>query len=91
MAKFTVQVEYLMPVYQHVQVEAKNIKEACEKALEIAADDWSRAEHDYDGSTATYITGVVRGHFDNIYEPGAKGCKFAITYGRKPVVKELLT
>jgi hypothetical protein len=72
MAKFTVQVEYLLPVYKHVQVDAKNIKEACEKALET---DWSNEEHDFDTSTREYVTGIVRGHHPDIYVPGVRGCR----------------
>lgn len=59
MAKFTVQVEYLLPVYKNVVVEADSVEEACEKALQH--DDWANAEEDYTSAGPDMIAAVEEG------------------------------
>jgi len=60
MAKtYTVQVEYLLPVYKNVVVEAENEEEACQKALEDEG--WGDAEECVDGSSPTYVVGIDEG------------------------------
>ena len=47
MPKFVIERQYLVPMYQHIVVEAYNLEEACEKA---ASDDidWDTQEMDCD-------------------------------------------
>ncbi len=49
---WTVQVEYLVPVYKNVTVEASSMEEAIDKAL--GDDDWDNSTNCYDGCSDTY-------------------------------------
>jgi hypothetical protein len=55
MLKFVIERQYLVPMYQHVVVEAENLEEACVKAI---SDDihWDTQEMDCDSARATTIT-----------------------------------
>ena len=57
MPRYIVERQYLLPVYQHIIVEADNVGAACKKAVEH--DDWESSEKDYDGSLPTTITRIV--------------------------------
>lgn len=57
--QFTVERAYLVPVYQHVTVEAEDAAEACRIALDH--DDWDSQIADYESARATYIDGVWQG------------------------------
>ena len=59
MAKFTVQIEYLLPVYLNVNVEAATAKEAAEIALQT--DNWDGAEQSFDGCSDTYVASIWSG------------------------------
>jgi hypothetical protein len=55
MPSFVIERQYLVPMYQHIVVEAKNLEEACKKA--ISGDtDWDTQEMDCDSARATSIT-----------------------------------
>jgi hypothetical protein len=61
---YTVEVEYLVPVYVQVQVEAENELGACNKAEQLELEDptfFDGQEEDFDNSSATYVNGVWEG------------------------------
>jgi len=55
MPKFVIERQYLVPMYQHIVVEAENLEEACKKG---SSDDisWDSQEMDWDSARATTIT-----------------------------------
>jgi hypothetical protein len=55
MPKFVIERQYLVPMYQHIVVEAENLDEACKKAVTDDID-WDTQEMDSDGSRATTLT-----------------------------------
>jgi len=55
MPKFVIERQYLVPMYQHIVVEAENLKEACKKAISDDID-WDTQEMDSDSARATTIT-----------------------------------
>ena len=55
MPKFVIERQYLVPMYQHIIVEADNLEEACEKA-DSDDIDWDTQEMDCDSARATTIT-----------------------------------
>jgi hypothetical protein len=57
MPKFVIERQYLVPMYQHIVVEAENLEEACRKGISDDID-WDTQEMDSDGSRGTTITSV---------------------------------
>jgi hypothetical protein len=57
MAKFVIERQYLVPMYQHIVVEADNLAEACKKGSSDDID-WDSQEMDSDNARATTITGA---------------------------------
>jgi hypothetical protein len=55
MPKFVIERQYLVPMYQHIVVEAENLEEACVKAISDDID-WDTQEMDSDSARATTIT-----------------------------------
>ena len=55
MPKFVIERQYLVPMYQHIVVEANNLEEACKKAISDDMD-WDTQEMDSDSARATTIT-----------------------------------
>jgi hypothetical protein len=57
MPKFVVERQYLVPMYQHIVVEAETIEAACELAV---SDDiaWDSQEMDCDNARATTLTAI---------------------------------
>ena len=55
MPKFVIERQYLVPMYQHIVVEADNLEEACKKAISDDID-WDTQEMDSDSARATTIT-----------------------------------
>jgi hypothetical protein len=55
MPKFVIERQYLVPMYQHIVVEAENLEEACKKAIGDDID-WDTQEMDCDSARATTIT-----------------------------------
>ena len=49
MPKFVIERQYLVPMYQHVVVEAETLEEACEKGISDDID-WDTQEMDCDGA-----------------------------------------
>lgn len=76
MPKYTIERQYLMPVYQHVVVEAASPREACEIALGIhptvPEPEWTNDQYDVECSYPTEITRMVEGEADDPYQDGAK-------------------
>jgi len=58
MPKYVVERQYLLPVYQHLVIEADTIEEACEKAIDH--NDWEDAVDDGNGARPTTINAVKR-------------------------------
>ena len=55
MPKYVIERQYLVPMYQHIVVEAENLEEACKKAISDDID-WDTQEMDCDGARATTIS-----------------------------------
>jgi hypothetical protein len=55
MPKFVIERQYLVPMYQHIVVEAQNLEEACKKGISDDID-WDTQEMDCDGARATTLT-----------------------------------
>src|SRR6266852_9573878 len=55
MPKFVIERQYLVPMYQHIAVEAESLEEACKNGI---SDDihWDTQEMDSDGARRTTIT-----------------------------------
>jgi hypothetical protein len=55
MPKFVIERQYMVPMYQHILVEAENLEMACEMAVSDDID-WDTQEMDCDSARATTIT-----------------------------------
>ena len=55
MPKFVIERQYLVPMYQHIAVEAESLEEACKKGISDDID-WDTQEMDSDSARATTIT-----------------------------------
>ena len=55
MPKFVIERQYLVPMYQHIVVEAETLDEACKKGVSDDID-WDTQEMDSDGFRATTLT-----------------------------------
>jgi hypothetical protein len=54
MPKFVIERQYLVPMYQHIVVEAENLEMACKMAVSHDID-WDTQEMDCDSARATTI------------------------------------
>lgn len=54
--KYAIERQYLLPVYQHLVIEAQTADEACRKALDH--DEWEGAMEDIDTARETVITAL---------------------------------
>ena len=61
MPMFTVERSYLVPVYQHVTVEAAGVTAACTAALDEAAHPWDNDKVDFESARETTVTGAWTG------------------------------
>ena len=61
MPMFTVERSYLVPVYQHVTVEADDVATACTAALDEDAHPWDNDKVDYESARETTVTGAWTG------------------------------
>ncbi|MGN8119194.1 hypothetical protein [Labrys sp. 22185] len=59
MATFTVERTYLVPVFQHVVVEATSAEEAMRVALDD--DNWDSSKLDYNACRAEFVSGAWEG------------------------------
>ncbi len=55
MPKFVIERQYLVPMYQHIIVEAETLEAACKKGISDEID-WDTQEMDCDSARATSIT-----------------------------------
>ena len=55
MPKFVIERQYLVPMYQHIAVEAESLEEACKKGISDDID-WDTQEMDSDSARRTTIT-----------------------------------
>ena len=66
MPRYVIERQYLLPVYEHLLIEAPNFETACREALDEIAHPWSEnakmisrtRAHDDNGSGRTARTGV---------------------------------
>ena len=57
MPKFVIERQYLVPMYQHIAVEAESLEEACKTGTSDDID-WETQEMDSHGARRTTITSV---------------------------------
>jgi hypothetical protein len=57
MPKFVIEGQYLVPMFQHIVVEAETLEEACKKGISDDID-WDTQEMDCDGARKTALTFV---------------------------------
>ena len=57
MPKFVIERQYLVPMYQHIVIEAEHLEEACKKGISDDID-WDTQEMDSDGARRTTITSI---------------------------------
>jgi len=55
MPKFVIERQYLVPMYQHIVVEANNLEETCKKGISDDID-WGTQEMDCDSARVATIT-----------------------------------
>jgi hypothetical protein len=58
MTIFTIERSYLVPVYEHVTVEADDVAEACTAALDEDTHPWENDKVDYESARGTAVTGA---------------------------------
>ena len=75
--KYAIERQYLLPIYQHLAIEAETAEEACRKALDH--DDWDGAMEDIDTARETVITALRP-----IPEEGEIDDLGSFLYGEKP-------
>jgi hypothetical protein len=82
MPKFVIERQYLVPMYQHIAIEAENLEEACTKAVSDDID-WDTQEMDCDSARATTITEakvIPEGYDLDHFQPAACAAAIASMY-----------
>jgi hypothetical protein len=59
MPRYIIERQYLLPVYQHLAVEAPDLDTVCREALDDGEHDWEDAQEDYESSGPTTIVSAV--------------------------------
>ena len=59
MPRYIIERQYLLPVYQHLAVEAPDLQAACREALDDGEHDWEDAQEDYESSRPATIVSAV--------------------------------
>ena len=59
MRRYIIERQYLLPVYQHLAVEAPDLESACREELDDGEHDWEDAQEDYESSRPTTIVSAV--------------------------------
>jgi hypothetical protein len=59
MPRYIIERQYLLPVYQHLALDAPDLDAACREALDDGEHDWEDAQEDYEGSRATTIVFAI--------------------------------
>jgi hypothetical protein len=74
MPNWTFERQYLIPIYQHLVIEAETLDDACRIALgnhpTIAEPFWDGAKEDFDSARPTAVTMIVPGAHDNPHDGG---------------------
>jgi hypothetical protein len=56
---YIIERQYLLPVYQHLALEAPDLEAACREALDDSEHDWKDAQEDYESSRPTVIVSAI--------------------------------
>jgi len=59
MPRYVIERQYLLPVYQHLAVEAPDLESACRDALDDGEHDWKDAQEDYESTRPTTIVSAI--------------------------------
>jgi hypothetical protein len=59
MPRYIIERQYLLPVYQHLALEAPDLESAYREALDDTKHDWEDAQEDYESSRPTTITSAI--------------------------------
>ena len=59
MPRYIIERQYLLPVYQHLALDASDLDSACREALDDGEHDWEDAQEDYEGSRLTTIVSAI--------------------------------
>ena len=59
MPRYVIERQYLLPVYQHLALDAPDLDAACREALDDGEHDWEDAQEDYEGSRPTTIISAI--------------------------------
>ena len=59
MPRYIIERQHLLPVYQHLTIEAPDLDTACREALDDSEHDWEDAQEDYESSRPTTIVSAV--------------------------------
>ena len=59
MPHYMLERQYLLPVYQHLALEAPDLDTACREALDDVEHDWQDAREDYESSRPRTIVSAV--------------------------------
>jgi hypothetical protein len=59
MPRYIIERQYLLPVYQHLALEAPDLDTACREALDDGEHDWEDAQEDYESSRPATIVCTV--------------------------------
>ena len=59
MPRYIIERQYLLPVYQHLAIEAPDLDTACREALDDSEHDWKNAREDYESSRPATIVSAI--------------------------------
>ena len=59
MPRYIIERQYLLPVYQHLAIEAPDLDTACREALDDGEHDWENAQEDYESSRPATIVSAI--------------------------------
>jgi hypothetical protein len=59
MPRYIIERQYLLPVYQHLAIEAPDLDTACREALDDSEHDWENAQEDYESSRPATIVSAI--------------------------------
>jgi hypothetical protein len=59
MPRYIIERQYLLPVYQHLALDALDLEAACREALDDGEHDWEDAQEDYEDSRPTTIVSAI--------------------------------
>ena len=59
MPRYIIERQYLLPVYQHLALDAPDLESACREALDDGEHDWEDDQEDYESSRPTTIVSAI--------------------------------